>query len=113
MAAQLQPSLASAILPTRKEQAVRTALTAGLMIVLLLIGVGVGRAYDSNETIINVQVNSADHELQEGYFALGEEGTVLAKPGSDLYTFLSRQRGQKVKIVLTPSDQRELSRLRR
>jgi hypothetical protein len=92
---------------------VRTVWTVGLMIALLLIGVGVGRAYDADETVINVQVNSADHELQEGYFALGEEGTVLAKPGSDLYDFLSRQRGQKVKIVLTPSDKRELSRLQR
>ena len=83
------------------------------MIAILLIGVGVGRAYDSDETVINVEVNSADHELQEGYFALGEQGTVLAKPGSALFSFLSRQRGQKVKIVLTPSDTRELSRLRR
>ena len=96
-----------------KGNHVRTATTACLMIVLLLIGVGVGRAYDTNETIINVEVNSADHELQEGYFALGEQGTVLARPGSALYDFLSRQRGQKVKIVLTRSDDRELSRLRR
>ena len=91
----------------------RIATTACLMIALLLIGVGVGRAFDADETIINVEVNSADHELEEGYFALGEQGTVLAKPGSDLYRFLSRQRGQKVKIVLTPSDRRELSRLQR
>lgn len=91
----------------------RIATTACLMIALLLIGVGVGRAYDTDETIINVEVNSADHELEEGYFALGEQGTVLAKPGSDLYRFLSRQRGQKVKIVLTPGDKRELSRLQR
>ena len=42
-----------------KGNHVRTATTACLMIVLLLIGVGVGRAYDTNETIINVEVNSA------------------------------------------------------
>ena len=91
----------------------RTALTGWMMIALLLIGVSVGRADGTDETIINVEVNSADHELVEGYFALGEQGTVLAKPGSDLYNFLSRQRGQKVKIVLTPNDKRELSRLQR
>jgi hypothetical protein len=83
------------------------------MIVLLLIGVGIGRASDRDEATITVQVNSADHEFQEGYFALGEEGTVMARPGSDLFKFLSRQRGQKVKIVLTQSEARELSRLRR
>ena len=91
----------------------RIAMTAGLMIALLLVGVSVGRAFDTDETIINVEVNSADHELQEGYFALGEQGSVIAKPGSDLHTFLSRQRGQKIKIVLTRSDKRELSRLQR
>jgi hypothetical protein len=83
------------------------------MIALLLIGVGIGRASDRDEATITVQVNSADHEFQEGYFALGEEGTVMARPGSDLFKFLSRQRGQKVKIVLTQSEARELSRLRR
>lgn len=91
----------------------KTALTAWLMIALLLIGVSVGRAYEKDETIINVEVNSADHELQEGYFALGEQGTVMAKPGSQLYNFLSRQRGQKVKIVLTSAEKRELARIQR
>lgn len=91
----------------------KTALTAWLMIALLLIGVSIGRAYEADETIINVEVSSADHELQEGYFALGEQGTVMAKPGSQLYNFLSRQRGQKVKIVLTQAERRELAQLRR
>lgn len=91
----------------------KTALTAWLMIALLLIGVSVGRAYEADETIINVEVNSADHELVEGYFALGEQGTVMAKPGSPLFNFLSRQRGQKVKIVLTQADKRELAQLKK
>ena len=86
------------------------------MIALLILGLGVSRAValaEADETVINVEVNSADHELQEGYFALGEQGTVLAKPGSDLYKFLSRQRGQTVKIVLKKADPRELARLPR
>ncbi len=91
----------------------KITMTAGLMIVLLLVGVGIGRAYDTNETVITVQVSSADHEIQEGYFALGEQATVMARPGSDLFRFLSRQRGQKVRIVLTPSETRELSRLQK
>ena len=91
----------------------RIAKTLGLAIALLLVGVGIGRAYDNDETIITVQVSSADHELGEGYFALGEQATVLAKPGSDLFRFLSRQRGEKVRIVLARSDTRELSRLQK
>jgi hypothetical protein len=95
---------------------VRYALTAWLVIALLLVGVSIGRAFDDkdeDEAIITVEVSSADHELEEGYFALGEQATVMAKPGSDLFRFLSRQRGNKVKIVLTKSDARELSRLKR
>ena len=91
----------------------RIAKTLGFVIALLLVGVSIGRAYDKDETIITVQVSSADHELEEGYFALGEQATVLAKPGSDLFRFLSRQRGEKVRIVLTKSETRELSTLQK
>jgi hypothetical protein len=88
-------------------------MTAWLVIALLLVGVSIGRAFDTDETTVTVDVSSADHELEEGYFALGEQATVMAKPGSELFRFLSRQRGNKVKIVLTRSDARELSRLHR
>jgi hypothetical protein len=92
---------------------VKIAKILGLAIALLLVGASLGRAYDKDETIITVQVNSADHELEEGYFALGEQATVLAKPGSDLFRFLSRQRGEKVRIALTRSEIRDLSRLQK
>ena len=39
--------------------------------------------------------------------------TVMAKPGSDVYKFLARQRGRKVKIVLSEAGGTELSRLER
>ena len=62
---------------------------------------------------MTVQVSSADHELLEGYFTLGDSATVMAKRGSALYNFLSRQRGRKIKVVLTESAGPELSRLDR
>jgi hypothetical protein len=80
---------------------------------LLAAGVGVGRAYDRDEAVLTVQVSSADHELEEGYFSLGDKATVMAKPGSDLYRFLFRQRGRKVKILLQESGGPELTRLER
>jgi hypothetical protein len=80
---------------------------------LLVAGIGVGRAYDRDETVLTVQVSSADHELEEGYFSLGDKATLMVKPGSDLYRFLSRQRGRKVKILLQESGGPELSRLER
>jgi hypothetical protein len=92
---------------------VRNVLRACLILVLLLSGISLGRAYDRDETVLTVQVSSADHEMEEGYFSLGDSATVLVKPGSDLYRFLARQRGHKVKIQLQESSGPELSRLER
>jgi hypothetical protein len=96
-----------------KEARVKAAMTAWLVFALILVGASIGRAFDSDATVLTVQVNSADHEIEEGYFALGEQGTVVVKPGSDLHRFLSRHRGDRVKIVLTKSESRELSKIER
>jgi hypothetical protein len=92
---------------------VRIAVAACLTLALLCIGYGLGRASDRDETTLTAQVTSADHEQEEGYFSLGENATVLAKPGTELFRFLTRQRGHKVKIVLQESTGPELSRLER
>jgi hypothetical protein len=91
----------------------RVAKAAGLVLALLLIGYSVGRAADRDEVTVTVQVTSADHEVEEGYFSLGDATTLMAKPGTDLYRFLSRQRGHKVKIMLSQLSGPELSRLER
>jgi hypothetical protein len=92
---------------------VRIAMAAWLTLAMILIGLSVGRAFDRDETVLTVKVSSADHETQEGYFALGDNATVIVKPGSDLFRFLARQRGHKVKIVLQEDAGPELSRLER
>lgn len=91
----------------------RNAMLGWMVVALVLIGLSIGSASDRDEAIVTVQVSSADHELQEGYFALGDSATIMAKPGTDLHRFLTRQRGRKVKITLTEHDSRELSRLSR
>jgi hypothetical protein len=99
---------------------VRKLLTAWVTLALVILGFAAGGANDlsgakadRDETILTVQVSSADHEIQEGYFTLGDSTTVMAKPGSDVYKFLARQRGRKVKIVLSEAGGTELSRLER
>jgi hypothetical protein len=92
---------------------VRLAMAAWLTLALLLVGLSVGWANDRDEAIMTVQVTSADHEVEEGYFSLGDSATVVAKPGTELHRFLSRQRGRRVKITLTEDGARELSRLER
>ena len=91
----------------------KVAMTGWLAVALLLVGVSIGRAYDRNETVLNVQVSSADHEADEGYFSLGEQATVMVKPGTDLFRFLTRNKGQKIRIVLTQNEDRQLSRIDR
>ena len=91
----------------------KLAMTGWVIVALLLLGLSIGWASEKDETIVTVQVNSADHEAQEGYFALGEQATVMVKPDSDLYKFLTRQRGKKVKIVLTEAASMELSKIDR
>jgi hypothetical protein len=103
---------------------VRKLLTAWVTLALVFLGFAAGGANDlssgapgttgdRDETTMTVQVSSADHEIQEGYFTLGDSTTVMAKPGSDLYKFLARQRGRKVKIVVSEAGGSELSRLER
>jgi hypothetical protein len=92
---------------------VRIRWLAWLTLAVLLVGFSVGRAFDRDETSLTVQVMSADHEQEEGYFSLGDNATVMVKPGSDLYRFLTRQRGHKVKIVFQESTGPELSRIER
>jgi hypothetical protein len=92
---------------------VRYAMAAWLTLALVLVGLSVGRASDRDETTVTVQVTSADHEFQEGYFTLGDSVTVMVKPGSDVHRFLTRQRGRKIKISLAEATTPELSRLER
>ena len=79
----------------------RGAMIAWMMFAALLLGLSIGRAADRDETTLTAQVSSAEHETEEGYFSLGTDTTVLAKPGSDLQRFLARQRGRKVRVTVT------------
>ena len=79
--------------------------------VLLLAAFTTARANDHDQGVVTVQVTAADHELAEGYFSLGDSATVMARPGSDLYQFLARQRGHRVTITLVENGGRQLSRL--
>jgi hypothetical protein len=65
----------------------------------LLVGLlGAAGAAGLNEAAVVAQLTAADHEIEEGYFSIGEGATVIAKPGSDLHRWLSAHRGQKVRL---------------
>jgi hypothetical protein len=75
---------------------------AGCLLLLLLVAsFRVGQASERDETTLTVEVSSADHELDEGYFSLGESATMMVKPGTALFRFLSSKRGHTVRITLS------------
>jgi hypothetical protein len=88
------------------------AMIGWMVFAALLLGLSIGRAADREETTLTAQVSSAEHETQEGYFSLGPDATVVAKPGSELQRFLARQNGKKVRITVTLVAP-ELSKLQR
>ncbi|HET7698529.1 MAG TPA: hypothetical protein VFK57_22630 [Vicinamibacterales bacterium] len=91
----------------------RNVMIGWMVLAALLLGMSLGRAADGNETTMTVQVSSAEHETDEGYFALGKDVTLVAKPGTELHRFLSRQNGHQVRITMTMVDGRQLSRIDR
>jgi hypothetical protein len=91
----------------------RRVATAVVVVALLLAGFIVGRASESEETAITVQVTSADHEVDEGYFSLGDSATLMVKPGTDFYRFLANRRGHQIRVTLTEAGRAEPSRIDR
>lgn len=91
----------------------RNAMIGWMIVAALLLGISIGRAADGDETSMTVQVSSAEHETDEGYFALGKDATIMAKPGTELHRFLSRQNGRQVRVTMTMVDGRQLSRIER
>lgn len=93
----------------------RKAMIGWMMFAALLLGLSIGRAADRDETTLTAQITSAEHETAEGYFSIGSDATVIAKPGTELQRFLARQNGKKVRITLTlaNTESTKLERLER
>jgi hypothetical protein len=99
-----------------ESSAVQNRLVTTLVAILtltLLVQAYLASGNERDETVLTVVVSSAEHEAQEGYFTLGDSATVIAKPGSELYKFLARHRGKKVRISLTDAGRPGLSTLDR
>lgn len=91
----------------------RKVATVVVLVALLLAGFIAGRASEAEETAITVQVTSADHEVDEGYFSLGNHATLVVKPGTDFYRFLANRRGHQIRVTLTEAGRAEPPRLSR
>ena len=84
-----------------RRRIVKGAMVGWMVFAALLLGISIGWAADRDDTTLTAQISSANHETEEGYFSLGPDATVVAKPGSELQRYLARQNGKKVRITLT------------
>lgn len=67
----------------------------------VLLGIlGGAAASGLDEAAVVARLSAADHEVEEGYFMVGDGATVIAKPGSDLHRWLAAHRGQRVRLIM-------------
>jgi hypothetical protein len=78
----------------------RRSRTAWILLALFLIGLGVTTQTRGDETVVIAELTAADHEAEEGYFALGQKATLIAQPGTKLYDWLINHRGQRVRVLI-------------
>jgi hypothetical protein len=79
----------------------RLSKTAWILLAALLVSVGVATGYTmADETVVVGEITAADHEAEEGYFAVGQKATLIAQPGTKLHAWLANHRGQRVRVLI-------------
>ncbi len=77
----------------------RRNLLAGVLLMLLGFSLGV---YAEAGWTMTAPLNATDQEADEGYFALGQDTMVVAKPNSPLHIWLRGHLGQRLKLTIAP-----------
>ncbi len=91
----------------------RKDATVVVLVARLLARFIVGRASEPRRPPLRSRFTSADHEVDEGYFSLGNSATLVVKPGTDFYRFLANRRGRQIRVTLTEAGRAEPPRLSR
>ncbi|MBI3262778.1 MAG: hypothetical protein HYZ58_06465 [Acidobacteria bacterium] len=76
----------------------RTVLTG---VLVLALGFSLGVCAETGWTL-TAPLSATDQEADEGYFALGQDTMVVAKPGSQLHVWLRSHLGQRLKLTIAP-----------
>lgn len=82
--------------PFHRVTVVARFMLAWVVFGLLLLGLSGLHAAETLQ--VTGQVSATDQEADEGYFAVGQETTVIAKPGSDMHNWLRSHLGQRVTV---------------
>jgi len=77
----------------------RRKVLTGVLLMLLGFSLGV---YAEAGWSMTAPLGATEQEADEGYFALGQDTMVVAKPGSQLHIWLRDHLGQHLKLTLAP-----------
>ena len=73
-----------------------------LMLMALVVGIVAGGAAVASQASIMVQgqVSATEQESDEGYFAVGSDTMIVAKPRSALHGWLQAHNSQHVRVTI-------------
>ena len=81
----------------------------GLMLGFIVFGLillGIGGLHATEELQVTGQVSATEQEADEGYFAIGQETMVIAKPGTGMHNWLRSHMGQRVTVSVGKENER-------
>jgi hypothetical protein len=91
-------------------------LVGGVLLALVLFGFAAAaqtRSEEATETTVVADLTAADHEVAEGYFALGQKASLIAPPGTPLHDWLNENRGRRVRVHITVVEEPVTARLKK
>lgn len=79
-----------------------TGKQLALIVIALIVGIVAGGAAVASQASIAVQgqVSATEQESDEGYFAVGNDTMIVAKPQSTLHRWLRAQNGRQVRVTI-------------
>lgn len=84
-------------------------MLAWTILALGLFAFGLGlSAHDT--LLMTGRLTATAQEADEGYFALGMDAALVAKPGSELHDWLRSHEGQRMKLTLEPHGESDSQR---
>ena len=75
----------------------RSRVFVWTLLVVGLLGLGL-QASDSLDVV--GQVSASEPDIEEGYFAVGQNVMLIAKPGTDLHKWMEAHIGENLRITV-------------
>ncbi len=67
---------------------------------LLAIVLGLGVLWAQDGFVVSGHVSATDSEVDEGYFGIGQEISIIARPGTGAHAWLKAHTGQRIRVTL-------------